>query len=118
MVKRYQDELHLLKTIKGQLNTAIRHQSSLLGVIGTLELPDDFARPKGLNYTQVGEVLYQTLVMSASVSKMIEDITNIVRVEDGREKMDYSESIASKVIAEFKEDIEEAKAEAELEKAV
>lgn len=118
MVKRYEDELHLLKTIKGQLNTAIRHQHTLMDSIGTLELPDDYARPKDLNYTEVGEVLYQTLVMSASVSKIIEDLTNVVRVEDGREKMDYSESIANQVIKEFHRDVQELKAELEEKQAV
>ena len=114
MVKRYRDELHLLKTIKGQLNTAIRHQATLAKSIGQLPLPEDFPRQKHLEYDRVGEVLYETLLFTATVSKRIEEVTNLIRVEAGTTEKDYSNSVANKVIndhmAHCEEVFEEMKA--------
>lgn len=118
MVKRLRDELNLLKTIKGQLNTAIRHQFTLMETIGKVELPDDFTRPAGLDYTQIGEVLYENVLMCANVSKRIEDVTNVIRVEAGTSKKDYSNSIANQVIDGFHVQVEESRTELEASKAV
>ena len=118
MVKRYEDELHLLKTIKGQLNTAIRHQFTLMEAIGTISLPQEILDKESPDYKQLGEVLYDNVLGVAFCSKRIEEITNVIRARAGLKEMDYSETFPNQVIRQFKEHVEEMKAELKEKEAV
>ena len=99
--ENHSEELHLLGTMKGQLSSFVTQAIRLMGTVG--ELPAPVNTRHGEHFDKWGEILYKLTVITAYTAKDLEELTNELRVRDGKRPLDYSDSFSSRVLKEWLE---------------
>ena len=95
----YSQELHLLRTSKGQLSSVVKMLMQLMESIGEHAAPMNTRH--GEHFDKWGEILYKLCVITAYANQDLESLTNDLRRKEGKKPLDYSNSFSTLLINDW-----------------
>jgi hypothetical protein len=101
----YSRELRQLQMVKGCISTLTGELHKLIESVGEIPCPDltrHSEKPKSW-----GEVLYKLSVIASFINQDLEELTNELRVRDGKYPLDYSDTRSARILKDWHEGIQQ-----------
>lgn len=103
--EQYGRQLRQLQMVKGCISTLTGEMFKLIDSIGVLPAPDLTRHSE--NPKSWGEVLYKLSVIASFINQDLEELTNDLRVRDGKYPIDYSDTRSARLLKEWHDGIAE-----------